>query len=211
MGVAFLLPGKNSYIQKGKLKLKDFSKLFSHKGFMYFLLGIILLQSGAFMIDGFFGLFVKERIGNEITLGWALTLAGLSEIFVYRYLGRLKSTFSARNLLIISGVVSAVRWFLYARSTVIIQILLLQLLHGFTFGFFYIAAVTYINNLLPVEFATSGQTLLWASAFGLSSVIGSILGGTIYDQFDYNWIFLTATILAISSVVVFFLFTQNNK
>lgn len=207
--VALLLPREVGKIESRQLQLRDFSRLVLCPGFYKFLIAILLMQTGAFMIDGFFGLYVKERIGNEITLGWALTLAGISEIVIYLYLGKLKSVFSARNLLIISAAVSALRWFLYAYSSTVVQIFLLQLLHGISFGFFYISAVTYINQTLPKEFATSGQTLLWADAFGIAAVLGSILGGILYDHWNYHYLFLTAGVITTISLMVFLLLPRN--
>lgn len=203
LGLAIFLPGQKVTFQAKRLHLKDFAQLKNYPGFMKFLLAILFLQTGAFIIDGFFGLYVKERVGNEVTLGWALTLAGFSEIVIYRYLGRVKRSFTARNLLIISALVSALRWFLYARSTMVIQILLLQLLHGVTFGFFYISGVTYVNQLLPDEFATSGQTLFWGNAFGLASLLGSLMGGFLYDLLNYQWVFNVAAFLAILAMGIF--------
>lgn len=196
VGVVLLLPKGETEFQGQRLQVRDFSRLFQFPGFVQFQLAILFLQTGAFIIDGFFGLYVQERVGNEITLGWALTLAGISEIVIYHYLGRWKRVFTARNLLFISALVSGVRWFLLARSTLVIQVFLLQLLHGITFGFFYISGVTYINQMLPEEFATSGQTMLWANAFGLAAVFGSVLGGVLYDLWNYQWLFLTAAGLA---------------
>lgn len=203
LGLAIFLPDRKAKFQVKRLCLRDFIQLKCYPGFIQFLLAILLLQTGAFIIDGFFGLYVKERIGNEVTLGWALTLAGFSEILIYRYLGRLKRNFTAKNLLIISALISALRWYLYARSTMVTQILLLQLLHGVTFGFFYISGVTYVNQLLPDEFATSGQTFFWGNAFGLASLLGSVIGGVLYDLFNYQWLFSVAAFLAILAAGVF--------
>lgn len=211
LGVALVLPRGRSNLQSRQLRLRDFSRLVHYPGFTSFQFAILFLQTGAYMVDGFFGLYIKERIGNEVTLGWALTLAGLSEIVVYHYLGKLKSVFTARKLLVISAIVSAVRWFLYGQSTMVVQIFLLQLLHGITFGFFYISAVTYVNEMLPEEFATSGQTLLWANAFGIAAVFGSILGGMIYDQWTYEWLFTIAAILTAISVFLFLALSRSKR
>ena len=210
LALSFFLPNKKACFSKRKLSLRDFIKLIKYPAFLNFLAAILFLQTGAFMIDGFFSLFVNERIGNQVTLGWALTVAGLSEISIYFYLGRLKKLFSARNLLITSAFVSAFRWFMYSQSTLVIQILLLQLLHGITFGFFYISAVTYVNKLLPQEFATSGQTLFWAIAFGLSSVLGSILGGYLYDYYNFYTLFIVAAGLAVMAGGIFFRYKGEN-
>lgn len=203
LGIVLVLPQSNGSFAGKQLKLTDFSRLIRFPGFVRFQLAAFLMQVGAFMIDGFFGLYVKERMGNEIVLGWALTLAGVSEIVIYHYLGRWKETFSARNLLIISALASAVRWFLLAKSRLVLQIFLLQLLHGITFGFFYVSGVTYMNQMLPNEFATSGQTMLWANAFGLAAVVGSLAGGFLFDLWHYQWLFLTAAGLAGIGMVLF--------
>lgn len=196
--IAWVLPsaGKHFSHCSQNLKLKDFIRLLKYSGFWKLLLAILFLQTGAFIIDGFFSLYVKERVGNEITLGIALTLAGFSEMVVYYYIGKKKSIQNPKIMLAISGITSMVRWYLYGRSNLIIQIYLLQLLHGISFGFFYISAVTYVNQLLNKEFATSAQTLLWAVAFGVASVLGSVLGGYLYDYYNFSTLFTCAAVLA---------------
>lgn len=201
--VAIFLPTQKGCFVKRKFQYRDFLRLLQYREFIILILAILFLQTGAFIIDGFFGLYVQERIGNEVTLGWALTIAGFSEVLVYYFLGKNQHIAWPRRLLLISALTSALRWFLYARSNLVVQILLLQLFHGLTFGFFYIAAVTYVDRLIPREFATSGQTTLWAIAFGIASVLGSILGGYLYDQWNYQILFWVASILAIIAFILF--------
>lgn len=203
MGVVLVMPRSDSTLKGRQLQLKDFLQLVRFPGFVPFQLAVFFLQTGAFIVDGFFGIYVRERVGNEITLGWALTLAGISEVVIYSYLGQLKRTLTARSLLMISGIVSVVRWFLLSKSTLVLQVFLLQLLHGITFGFFYISGVIFVNQMLPEEFATSGQTMLWANAFGLASVVGSVLGGVLYDMWNYQWLFLAASGLSAVGTLIF--------
>lgn len=201
--VALCLPAEKGCFVQRKFLFKDFLRLLRYREFIVLLLAILFLQTGAFIIDGFFGLYVKEYVGNEVTLGWALTIAGFSEVVIYYFLGKYKRIAWPRRLLLISALTSALRWFLYARSNLVIQILLLQSLHGLTFGFFYISAVTYVDRLIPREFATSGQTTLWAIAFGIASVLGSVFGGYLYDQWNYPILFRVASFFAIIAFVLF--------
>ncbi len=173
--------------------------------FLFFLLGVFSLQTAAFIFDGFFGLFIRDTYGSIFFLGLALTVGGLSEMVVYLLLGREKNSFSPPRLLVISALFSTLRWFLYPLAYSQLHILLIQVLHGLTFGLFYIAGVVYTGLLLPGDLVTTGQTLFWAIAFGISSISGSLLGGFLYDHYGYTVMFIVASFLALLSAGIFLL------
>lgn len=178
--------------------------------FFLFLVGVFFLQTAAFIFDGFFGLFMKDSFGSEFLLGIALTIGGISEIFVYLFLSKRSMEFSPSFLLVVCALFSTVRWLLYPFAEAIISIFIIQILHGFTFGIFYIAGVIYTCHLLPEELMTTGQTFFWAIAFGLCCVSGSLLGGFLYDYRGYGMMFRTASLLALFSSGIF-LFLQQKE
>ncbi len=212
-GLVFVLTifiPKEEGLRGSGMNLGQWVYFLKNPAFFLFLIGVFFLQTAAFIFDGFFGLFMKDTFGSEFLLGLALTIGGLSEILVYFFLGRRRMELSPPLLLILCAFFSTVRWILYPYAQAILSIFIIQILHGLTFGLFYIAGVIYTCHLLPEELVTTGQTLFWAIAFGLCCVSGSLLGGFLYDYQGFRIMFRTASLLALVSGGIFLLLQQKD-
>lgn len=204
-----LIPREKKQVEAGT-GIRQWLFLLKNPPFFLFLLGVFFLQTAAFIFDGFFGLFMKDTFGSEFLLGLALTIGGLSEITVYLFFGQGRVKISPPILLLFSALFSTIRWFFYSYAQGIFSIFLMQILHGFTFGFFYIAGVIYTCRLLPQSLVTTGQTLFWAMAFGLCCISGSLLGGILYDFQGHVVMFRVASLLALISGGIFFFLQQKD-
>ena len=64
-----------------------------------------------------------------------------------------------------------------------------QIIHGFTYGASHLAAIYYLGNQVPTEYAASAQSLYTALPLGLgmafSTYFGSILYGFVGGQSYY--------------------------
>jgi PPP family 3-phenylpropionic acid transporter len=75
-------------------------------------------------------------------------------------------------------------------------------MHG-SFSLFLVAAVEYVNQLVPRVWRATGQSLLWAANMGVGGIVGSVLSGYLYDQIGaqglYRWssyLILVAALIA---------------
>jgi PPP family 3-phenylpropionic acid transporter len=90
-----------------------------------------------------------------------------------------------RHLLCFSFVVSALRWGGMALVSSPILLVALALLHGITFGVFYVSSVAFMARRVPQHLRASGQGLFAAVTFGVGGLVGfsasgagfSLLGG----------------------------------
>ena len=57
----------------------------------------------------------------------------------------------------------------------------IALMHGSTFGFFWIASVTHVNSLAPENLKATSQGLFWTT-MNLANVVGSPISGVLYDR-----------------------------
>lgn len=204
------IPGEERSARQG-INLSQWLFFLKRPLFFLFLVGVFFLQTAAFIFDGFFGLFMKDTFGSEFLLGVSLTIGGISEILVYHFLGKRRINISPSLLLVICAFFSTARWLLYPFAEAILTVFIIQVLHGFTFGIFYIAGVIYTCQLLPEELVTTGQTFFWAMAFGLCCVSGSLLGGFLYDYKGYGMMFRAASLLALFSGGIFLLLQQKES
>jgi PPP family 3-phenylpropionic acid transporter len=95
---------------------------------------------------------------------------------------RVAALFSLRAILATSFAVSALRWFLLSRAEAAAWIVALQLLHAFTFGLFWGAAMDAMSRAVPSRLRATGQAIFAAVVFGVGNAVGYQLSGLGYDR-----------------------------
>jgi PPP family 3-phenylpropionic acid transporter len=146
-----------------------------------------LIQSTHFFLGAMGALVWKIDGVPEGLIGPLLALSAAGEavtMFLWRRIG---GNFSARQLLIISGVVAAVRWAAMALNPALPLLFLLQVLHAITLPFSYFGIMHFIANWAPEEIAAEAQGFSSALTQGFAVVtllvfgwLVSFLGGQSY-------------------------------
>lgn len=172
--------------------------------FFIFLFSILLagITSGGF--HSFFSIYLDGINASEGMIGLAWTLASLSEIPIMVASGFIIQKISTSGLLKVSFIAYAFRWLLLSFISNPIWALMTQLLHGLSFAAFLVGGVTYINKLAPEGLSTTAQSIFTSVSFGLASIIGSLLGGYIYDTWGMPTMFRFFSLIVIIGLIVFY-------
>ncbi len=101
--------------------------------------------------------------------------------------------------------VYALRWFLYSQITSLQMILLVQLLHGLSFGAYYVAGVVYTRERAPEGLSATAQALFSGTALGLAGIVGGMLGGYLYDRVGVMNLFRFCGLAATFALLLFLL------
>jgi PPP family 3-phenylpropionic acid transporter len=147
------------------------------------LLGICAIHWGAtapFHI--LFGLFVRDLGLPAGIAGLGMSVGVGAEVLALLAFPRLAARLSLRTLLAVSFAATVVRWLLLSRASSAVEVVLVQLLHFFTFGLFWGAAVEAMSRLVPPRLRTTGQALFSALVFGVGNAVGYQLAGIGYDR-----------------------------
>lgn len=127
------------------------------------------------------GRFVDELQLSPSVAGWGITagvVAEVSAMMAFPWFGR----FSARALLAVVFLGSALRWALLSWTTDPVAVVALQLLHGLSYGLFWATLVQLVTDLVPARMRATGLALCSASVFGVGTLVGSKLAGWGHDQ-----------------------------
>jgi PPP family 3-phenylpropionic acid transporter len=89
-------------------------------------------------------------------------------------------------------VASALRWGGLALTSSAPVIAALSLLHGMTFGAFYVASIAFVARHVPPHLRASGQGLFAAITFGLGGLVGNTTAGAGYDWLGGHRLFAVA-------------------
>lgn len=105
---------------------------------------------------------------------------------------------SAHALLILSFLASALRWWGMSLTSSAPALVALSLLHGLTFGAFFVAAVAWMAAQAPGSLRATGQSLLVAGTFGVGGLVGYLLAGRAYDALGGHRLFAAAAALELA-------------
>lgn len=131
-----------------------------------------------------FGLFVRDLGLPASVTGVAMTVGVAAEVGALLAFPRVAALFSLRAILGASFAVSALRWFLLSRAGAAASIVALQLLHAFTFGLFWGAAMDAMSRAVPSRLRATGQAIFSALVFGVGNAVGFQLSGLGYDRWQ---------------------------
>ncbi|MEM6430995.1 MAG: MFS transporter [Deinococcota bacterium] len=141
-----------------------------------FCTGIGLTVSGNFVY-----LYLTELSATGLIVGLALTMATLSELPLTFYGRQLLARFQSQHLMLFALACVVLRLVLYSLFESPLLVLLVQLLHGFSFSIMWIAGVAYADEYAPAGKQATAQGLFSATMMGLGGAAGGLIAGYLYD------------------------------
>ncbi len=168
------------------------------------LLTVFLLASSTNPIFSFFGIYIQELGGSTSLLGATSAVAAISELPVLFLGGMLTERLGGRRMLAVALIIYCVRLLLYSVLPSAVWVLPVQLLHGFSFGIYLMAAVTLVHQFVGSDLAATAQGLL-ASAMAFGQMTGSIVGGILLDRVGIFVVYRLSIIVTALALAVFVL------
>lgn len=144
---------------------------------------------------GTFGIHVVGLGLDPWVIGVSAGVGVVAEIAVMFAYPQLTRRIKPRHVLFISFVASALRWAGMAVVDAPGAIVALSVLHGLTFGSFYVASVGFIALRVPEALRSTGQALLVSITFGLGGLLGYLGAGVGYEWLGGHRLFAVAAVL----------------
>ncbi|MDC3412707.1 MFS transporter [Aquibacillus sp. 3ASR75-11] len=180
-----------------KIQLKDVKQLFQNRPFFIFLFLIMFVTLTHRTNDSFIGLYIDQLGGSEGLIGLSWFIGVASEALVFALAGVWFRRYHPFVFIIAAGLLYSIRWFIYAAIDVPILIFAFQFMHGLTFGVFYVTAFDYITRLIPTTLQATGHLMFVTVFFGISGIIGSLLGGALIDSFGGGTLYFVLGMIAL--------------
>ena len=184
--------------------VEDFSAILPAKGFLRryhrfvpFLIGVTCLFIFHTTINTFLPQIMSSVGGKTTDLGISLTIAAMCELPAFLGFSWLASKFSGPSLLKFSGIMYALRSFIFLAASSVFLVNVGQVFQAFSFAFFIPASVYFINQTMKDEDKVKGQTYVTGLAT-LGGVIGSIVGGRLLDTASVPAMLLFASAAAVA-------------
>lgn len=191
--------------QKTIEQSSGFLSLVMQPSILCFLVASFLLQLSHGPYYTFYSLYLQEHYAYSNTLtGLLWALGVLAEIGMFLAMPKIMHRFDVRNLLLITFLISALRWYLIGYWADSLGVLLFaQLLHAVTFGVAHAASIEIVRSHFKGAHQGQGQALYSSLSFGAGGALGALIGGLLWDH-SASLTFLVASLSSLGAFVIAF-------
>ncbi|MGB9821765.1 MAG: MFS transporter [Pseudothermotoga sp.] len=163
--------------RKQKLELWKIPKVF------VVLLSIITICIGFNLFNSvFLPIVVKERSYDPSIVGTTFSLMALSELPFLLNAERIRKRLSSKILFLSGCFVIGLRLILVSLSWSQTSLVLIQMLHGWTFIVIYYSTIRLMRENLKDQSLMSTQTFFWIALQGIGPLMGSTIGGVVVEK-----------------------------
>ncbi|MCM3742433.1 MFS transporter [Oceanobacillus luteolus] len=205
---------KDVSVDRTPVKLGDVKQIIMNKPLMLFFLFILFITISHRTNDSYLGIYIMELGGSESLVGIAWFIGVLMEAIVFATASKWFKKYHTIVFIIFAGIIYSIRWVMYAWFDDPLMIVIFQFMHGITFGVFYVAAFEYITRLIPKFLQSTGHMLFYAIFFGISGIVGSLMGGRIIELFSGEFLYLCMaglSLVGVLLVTIYHVFTTKAK
>lgn len=150
---------------------------------------------GAFYV--FYSIHLAGHGYSKTEVGALWSLGVLAEIAIFMLMARLSRRFSLRGILLACFAAAVLRFLLMGWGVESVAIMVVvQLLHGLTFGAYHASAIAAVNDWFPGRAQARGQALYSSLSFGAGGLLGALVSGLTWDDWGAGWTFALSSTFA---------------
>ncbi|RAK51234.1 MFS transporter [Phenylobacterium deserti] len=186
IGARFLLPADPVREEGGahglRERLAGVGGLLRDPVFMTAAVSAGLIQSAHAFYYGFSALTWKQQGVPEDLTGWLWGCGVIAEVLFMWFLEPWRRAIGPRNLLVLGGAASVLRWTVLAFSPPLWLVIPMQLLHTLTYAATFLAALQLVDKLSTSRTASAAQTINSTLASGILSGLATLASGWLFDH-----------------------------
>lgn len=166
-----------------------------------FLACVILVQISFGPYYAFFSIHLSELGYGSMEIGGIWSLAVLSEIVLMFSVRHLLSGLGVFRLLVLTLLLTTIRWgILWREGDTLFWIVLIQLLHAFSFGAFHACVIEQVRRFFPGRNHGRGQAIFSSIGYGLGAVIGAAMAGFLWDTMG-DRLFIVSAVVCLFALI----------
>jgi len=200
-------PIVNSLQKNMDIEFKGLNRVMTNKLLMGFLFVVIIVSVGQSAISYYLPIYMRQIGATSDTTGIALAIQALSELPFYFIAAWLIKRINSGTVVFIAIFATALRLFFYSVNYNPQIVMFIETMNGITWTLLWIASVEFVNEMVPSQWRTTGQSLLWAAYYGAGAILGNIIIGRMYESLEIHYIYsilsLSILIIAITALPLF--------
>ncbi|MBZ9665909.1 MFS transporter [Pseudomonas sp. LMG 31766] len=199
---SFWVPNARPVLRPSTPESEGFVRQLRRPGILAFYVSVGLMQLSNGPYYTFLTLHL-EGVGygrGAIGLFWALGV--VAEILLFLVMARLLQRYSLRAVLLVSFLITAVRWLLLGNLPQYLPVLLLaQCMHAATFGAFHAACIHFVQRSFADRQQGQAQAL-YVSLAGIGGALGALYAGYSWKGLGPAWTFAIASLVALLAAFI---------
>ncbi|MNI26452.1 putative nucleoside transporter YegT [compost metagenome] len=157
-------------------------QLLCNRIFLAFLGGCFLVNQTMAAFGTYFVVAFQSVGGSASYAGIALFIASFTNVPSMLYASKVIRKLGRERTLLLGALIYVLRWGIqvaFPHPSVMIGV---QVLHGLSFGLFYIAAVEYVSQITSAEIQATGQSVFNIVFSGFAGILGNLLNGVLLSE-----------------------------
>ncbi len=157
----------------------------------------------------FYTIYLKEQGYSSHMIGVLWAVGVFAEVLLFLLMHRLLPFFGARKLLMITLLLTTIRWLLIGFYVDELAMLFLaQFIHAFSFGVFHAVGISLVHEYFTGSHQGRGQALYSSMSYGAGVAVGSLISGLVWDQWGPSVLFVFASCCTLLALVIVWRFVQ---
>lgn len=179
------------------LRIEDVGRVLGDRRVIFFLIAVGVLNISIGSNNSYLPVLIMSTGGNLSHVGLMSFLIAMVELPFFFNGDRLILKYGPLRMLMVSGAIYAVRFFIVSTLDSFILVMFVQLVQGISFAFYMVSAMHYLNSVVPANMKATAMTV-----FGAVTVFGNFLGNMFGGQIiESTGVFVLFRVLAAVSLV----------
>ncbi|WP_025679901.1 MFS transporter [Paenibacillus massiliensis] len=195
--VLSLSNNKREYAAASVSLSEGLRELLGNRLFLLFLIACFFVNQTLTAYNSFFVLAFQEAGGSYSLVGTALLLASLTNVPSMLLAAKILKAWGHERTLLLAAFFYALRWAIQWLFPIPMVMVGIQVLHGLSFGLFYVAAVEYVAAAAGKRMQATGQSIFNMVFSGLGGIVGNLLNGFLFSSGGANVMYFACTISAL--------------
>ena len=168
-----------------------------------FLLVCFLMLCGHGPYYTFYTIYLGELGYSSHMIGVLWAVGVLAEVVIFLLMHHLLPVFGARKLLILTLLLTTVRWLIIGFfADELLMLFVAQLIHAFSFGVFHSVGISLAHDYFTGSHQGRGQALYASVSFGAGVAVGSLVSGLLWDQWGASVLFVFASCCTVLALLI---------
>ncbi len=194
-----------------KNKREGYSVLFGNKKLMALLFAAFFICGTNVANNTYFGFLYKDVGGSVAGIGVAFLLMCSAEAPFMAWADRLTKKFTMEKVILVSMIISALRYLWYSTGPVPELLIGTFFLQGMVNGIVLVEFVRYVTKLVEPAMIGMAMTLYQSVSSNCSSILCQLIGGTILDHYGGIQVYLFFSIYNVIGILLYIGFGLHKK
>ncbi len=159
----------------------------------------------------FYSIYLEQHNYSRTIIGQLWALGVIAEVIIFLFMHQWLPRFGIRSVLLVSVLLSAIRWLIIGFYPDNFGLLLFaQLLHAASFGTYHAAAIAWVHQHFTGRNQGRGQALYSSISFGAGGAIGSLFSGYFWLSPGPTITFSLAAAASFIALIIGLIWLKNN-